>query len=276
MGIVVLNNPQNTTWVQGSSYLGWDNAFLRSNATVSSSTADSGYPETNATSWLITGGGWRVTPATGGTTIYLNLVLAAAESLNSYGIYKHNLGTLGATVKLQYSSDGITYSDLTGSEKIVAEDKAIFFIGPNQTAVYWRLHITGVAAGATMRIGQAFISNSLRMFSPPEPGFTPPELALNSKYISNRADGGDFLGRSLVRRGSKMEFTNSIVSKDWVRSNWKDVMRAIEKTPFYYAWDSSNYPDEVAYCYIDKKISIPKYVNSGYMSLDLKFIALVE
>lgn len=273
MSIVVLDS---TTWVQGSSYLGYDNAFLRSGGVVVASAEDAGYPATNATSWLITGGGWRVTPTVGGTTITLAQTLAASESLNSYAVYKHNLGTLGATIKLQYSADGVVWNDLTGSEKVVADDKAIFFIGTNQSAAFWRLHITGVAANATMQIGQAFLGDALQMFNPPEPGFTPPELALNSKYISSRADGGDFLGRSLIRRGSKMSFNNSIVHKDWIRANWVDVMRQIEKTPFYYAWDSTNYPAEVAYCYVDKKISTPTYVNSTYFSLDLKFIALVE
>jgi hypothetical protein len=271
MGIVV---QAGANWVQGSSYLGYDNIFLRSGAIVSASAADSGFPASNATSWLITGGGWQ---ATADPEINLSVTLTAAENVNSYAIFKHNLGTLGATIKLQHSTDGVSWTDFTGSEKIVADNEAIFFIGDTPvSAAYWRLNITGLGAGVTLVVGQAFISNSLRMFSPPEPGFTPPALALNNEYISSRADGGDFLGRTLIRKGSKMSFSNSIVSKAWIRDNWQDVMNAIEKTPFYYAWDSLNYPDEVAYCYVDKKIDMPKYVNSGYFSLNLKFIALIE
>ena len=270
MSIVVV---QATTWVQGASYLGYDNALLRSGGVVVASLEDAGFPASNATSWLITGGGWKATTA---NDITLALTLPTSESLNSYAVYKHNLGDIGATIKLQYSSDGATWSDLPGSEKIVADNKAIFFIGTAQSAKFWRLHITGTDAGETLIIGQAFIGNALQMFSPPEPGFTPPELALNNDYITSRADGGDFLGRSLIRKGSKMSFANSIVHKDWVRANWQDVMAAIEKTPFYYAWDATNYPTEVAFCYIDGKIATPQYVNSAYFSLNLSFIALVE
>jgi len=269
MSIVVV---QNAGWVQGSSYLGYDNGLLRSGATVVPDAEDVGFPASNATSWLITGGGWRATAITAN----LSLTLPASESFNSFALYKHNLGTLGATVKLQYSSDGITWSDFTGSEQAPANDKAIFFVGTSQSALYWRLNFTGIAAAATLTIGQVFIGNALQLYNPPEPGFTPPELALNNKYISSRADGGDFLGRSLIRRGSKMSFSNSVVHKDWIRANWQDVMAALEKTPFYYAWDSANYPFEVAFCYVDKKIDLPKYVNSNYFSLNLSFVALVE
>ncbi len=271
MGIVVQTNPN---WVQGSSYLGYDNIFLRDGAIVSASAADAGFPETNATSWLITGGGWR---ATADPEINLTVSLLVTENANGYAIFKHNLGDLNATIKLQSSTDGTTFTDFPGSTKVVADNKAIFFISDTPlSASYWRLNITGLGVGDTLTIGQAFIGNSLRMFSPPEAGFTPPDLALNNLYISSRADGGDFLGRTLIRRGSKMSFNNSIVSKDWIRDNWQAVMLAIEKTPFYYAWDSFNFPAEVAYCYVDKKIDIPKYVNSGYFSLNLSFVALVE
>jgi hypothetical protein len=195
---------------------------------------------------------------------------------NSYAIHKHNLGTLGATVKLQHSSDGVTWTDLAGSEKVVADNKTIFFIGTSTGALFWRINITNVLATDTLIIGQAYVGPALRMYSPPEPGFTPPQLAIENTYISSRADGGDYLGRSLIRKGSKMSFNNSIVSRDWVRDNWADAMAAIEKTPFYYAWDSTNYPAEVAYCYVQRKIDKPKYVNSAYMSLSLNFVALQD
>lgn len=270
MSIVVL---QSSAWAQGSSYLGYDNALLRSGAVVVGSVEDAGYPASNAASWLITGGGWQATA----TEVNLALTLPAAESLNSYALYKHNLGDLGGvTVKLQHSDDGAAWTDYTGSAKTPGDNKAIFFIGTPQTALFWRLNFTGLLAAETLIVGQAFIGSSLQMFSPPEPGFTPPELALNNKYITSRADGGDFLGRSLIRRGSKMAFSNSIVHKDWVRANWQALMAAIEKTPFYYAWDSANYPTEVAFCYIDKKIDTPSYVNSAYFSVKLSFVALVE
>ncbi len=268
MSIVVL---QSSTWVQGSSYIGYDNSYLRTDALVAGSTEDSGFPASNATSWLITGGGWRATVS---ATTYLTVTLAAAENLNSYALYKHNLGDLGATVKLQHSSDGSAWTDLSGSEQVVADNKAIFFIGTGVTALYWRISIAGV--DGTIIIGNAFVGSSLQVFSPPEPGFTPPELAMDNKYVTSRADGGDFLGRSLIRKGSKMSFNNSVVHKDWIRANWLPLMQAIEKTPFYYAWDSTNYADEVAFCYVENKISNPSYINATHFSLNLKFVALIE
>lgn len=270
MAIVVQNSP---AWVQGASYLGWDNLFLRSGAVVVESAADVGFPGSNATRWPTYGGGWQTSVVADAT---LTITLPIAESANSYAIYKHNLGTLGLTVKLQYSSDGSAWTDMVGSEKMPGDDKAIFFIGTAISQKYWRLHIAGLAATETLIIGHAFISNSLQMWQAPGSGWTPPNFAKNDDLISSRSDGGEFLGRSLIRKGNKTSFRLVSVNEDWVRTNWEDVMDAVQEHPFYYAWDSSAHPDEVAYCYTESRVEIPKYESSKFFSLGLKFIALIE
>lgn len=269
---IVVN--QGGAWVQGSSYIGYDNLYLRTGAVVAASSEDSGFPGSAAASWLTSGGGWQTTGAGDKT---LSVTLPSAEDGNSYGIYKHNIGTLGLTVKLQSSPDGSTWTDVTGSEKTPGNDDVIFFVvSAPVSAKFWRIHIAGLAAGETLIIGQAFIGDSFLVFSPPESGFTPPNLALNSKYITSRSDGGDFMGRSLVRKGNKTGFSVSLVERGWVRSTWLPFLKAAEKTPFYYGWDTLNFQAEVAFCYSDKKIEIPKYVSSGYMAISLNFFALIE
>ena len=271
MGIVV---NQGGAWVQGSSYIGYDSLYLRAGAVASANVEDANQPGSNATSWLTSGGGWQ---ASGAGDKILTTALLSAENANSYGIYKHNIGTLGLTVKLQSSADAVTWTDVTGSEKTPGNDDAIYFVAAAPvSAAFFRIHIAGMIVGQTLIIGQAFISESLRVFNPPETGWVPPNLALNNDFINSRSDGGDFLGRSLIRKGSKTNFSLSLVARDWVRSNWLPFMEAAENHPFYYAWDTTNYPLEVAFCYTEKQISRPTYVNSAFFSLNLSFIALIE
>lgn len=272
MSIVV--NQNLAIWVQGSSYIGYDNLFLRDGAVSVASEADDGFPGSNATSWLTTGGGWQTTGA-GDKTLAVTLLLA--ENIDSYGVYKHNLGTLGLTVKLQTSSDGVAWTDLPGSEKTPANDDAIYFVATaTVSAKYARLNIAGLLAGETLIIGNAFVSASLRVFSPPETGFIPPNLALDNKYLNNRSEGGDFMGRTFIRKGSKTNFTVSIADDDWIRTDWFPFMEAAEAHPFYHAWDTTAHAAEVAFCYTDGKIEKPRYVNSLYMSFGIKFFALIE
>ena len=270
MGIVVNQNPG--TWVQGSSYIGYDNLFLREGAVVAESESDAGFPGSNATSWLTTGGGWQTT-GSGDKT--LTATLPSAENINSYGVYKHNFGTLGLTVKLQTSSDGSTWVDLTGSEISPADDDAIYFVATaSVSAKFLRLHIAGLGVSETLILGNAFASESLRVFSPPETGFIPVPLALDNKYLNNRSEGGDFMGRTFIRKGSKTAFTISVANDDWVRDNWFPFMEAAELHPFYHSWDTVNHPGEVGFCFTDGKIQKPKYMTSRYMSFGIKFFAL--
>lgn len=268
---IVVN--QGGAWNQGSSYIGYDNHYLSSGAVVAASSADTGFPGSNATSWLTAGGGWQTT-GVGDKT--LAVTLPSAKNANSYGVYKHNLGTLGLTVKLQSSTDGITWTDVTGSEKSPADDSAIFFVAAAPvSAKYFRIHIAGLLAGETLVIGNAFIGEAFSVFSPPESGWVPPNMALENKYLNNRSEGGDFMGRTFVRKGAKTNFFVSLARASWIRSDWLPFMLEAEKHPFYHAWDTSAFPGEVAFCYIDGKISKPKYVSSLWMSFDLKFWALV-
>ena len=73
---------------------------------------------------------------------------------------------------------------------------------------------------------------------------------------------------------SKTAFSISPIPESWVRQFWLTFMLAAEEHPFYYSWDLINFPDEVAYCYTEGKIDVPKYVSHRHFSIDLKFIAL--
>lgn len=271
MSIVV--NAAPNVWVQGACHVGYDNLFLRADAVLVANVEDVGQTGDLAASWLTYSGGWQ---ATGAGDKTLAVSFSSAEAGNSFGIYKHNLGTLGLTVKVQHSSDGSTWVDLTGSEQSPPDDEAIFFVGASVSRAYWRIHITGLAAGETLIVGQAFVGPALQIFSPPEDGFTPPQFGLNSQFVMSRSDGGDFLGRSLIRKGSKSGFKISNVAEAWVKANWLPFIKEAEKHPFYFAWDSVGHFDEVAFCYTGKKIAPPTYQSSLFFALSLEFTALLE
>ncbi len=270
MGIVV---QQGGTWVAGNSYLGYDSLFLRSDAVVSASAEDAGFPVENATNWLTYFGGWQ-TSVVGQNTITATFLTAKAAS--GYAIFKHNLGDIGGTVKLQHSDDGVIFTDIAGSEQTPANNKAIFFIFDVESHPIWRLLFSGISATQTLILGQAFVGPTTRVFGGPETGWTPPNLAFNDKFVNSRADGGDFLGRSLIRKGAKTGFNVSAVPAVWVRDNWEPFLTVAQLQPFYYAWNIVDFPFEVAYCFTEDNVKKPTYQSAAHLNISLDFIALLE
>lgn len=270
MGIVVQTGG---TWIAGNSYLGYDSLFLRTDGIVTASGEDAGFPVENATNWLTYFGGWQ-SSVSGQNTITVNFLTAKAAS--AYGLFKHNLGDIGGTVKLQHSDDGVIFTDVAGSEQTPANNKAIFFVFPVDSHPVWRLVFTGINVGQTITVGQAFIGPTTQVFGGPETGWTPPNLAFNDKFVNSRADGGDFLGRSLIRKGSKTGFNVSAVPANWVRTFWEPFLTVAQLQPFYYAWNTVDFPFEVAYCFTEDNVAKPVYQSAAHLNIKLDFIALIE
>lgn len=269
MSIVIQQGGQ---WVAGNNYIGYDSLYLRSDAVVSASAEDTGFPAENATSWLTYSGGWR-TSISGDQNLAVSF--PSTEAAGSFGLFKHNLGDIGGTVKLQESDDGITWNDITGSSFAPTDNRTIFFVFTEETHPYWRL-VFNVPSGETLIVGQAFIGPAMQLFGGPESGFTPPNLAFNDDFVNSRADGGDFLGRSLIRKGAKTGFSVSAVAAAWIRSTWEPFLETAQLQPFYFSWNSADYPTEVAYCYTEDNVAKPTYQSAAHMTIRLDFIALIE
>lgn len=255
----------------GASHIAYDSFLLRDDATVTADSEDADQEIENGASWPTYGGGWQ-TSTIGDHTVTVGF--PSTQTGQCYAVHKHNLHTLGMTVKMQNSVDDIVWLDVAGSAQTPGDNSTLFFVADASASTpFWRLLFTGHTTGI-LRIAQIFIGPCFQVWQPPAPGFTPPNIALNDDYITSRADGGDFLGRSLIRRGSKTGFSMSPVLDTFVRDVWLDFMLAAEEHPFYYSWNSQEFPGEVAYCYVDRKIDIPKYQTNRHFTVPLKFIAL--
>jgi len=268
MAIVVAQGPAVAV---GQSFIAHDSFLLRSDATVTASSEDADHEIANGSSWPTYGGGWQTSVI---STHSVTVGFPGTRTGQGFALHKHNLGTLGITVKLQTSPDSTVWTDVTGSEQSPADDKTIFWADSmSSSAKFWRILFTGHTSGV-MRVAQVFIGPAFQMFNSPGMGWIPPNMALNNEFIMSRSDGGDFLGRSLIRRGGKTNFTMSPVTEAFVRSTWLDFMLAAELHPFYLTWDNVNFPNEVAYCYTEKKIALPRYMTNKHFSVPLSFIAL--
>ncbi len=267
---------QTPNWVQGYSYIGYEN-FVHNSLHFGSS-QDAGYSSLNVGTWD-TYKQWRTT-LNGGEFIQYVLPSAARE-VNCYGVHRHNLGDDGVTSYFEHSTDGATWTKVsTGGDMdhtFSSDNETIFYVTETPvTDDYFRVRfdIPNEQGNVTYRIGNIFVGNALKLFNPPAAGFTPPQLAFEDKYLTNESDGGDFLGRSLIRKAGKTGFSMRPVAESWVNSDWKSCMEAIAQTPFYFAWDTLNHKTSAAFCYTEGKVSKPKYIGSKYFQVSLAFRAL--
>ncbi len=263
-------------WQAGATFLGYENILQRADAVIVPTTEAVGFEAINLASW----NGAQVWKATNNATVIITISFPVNLNVNSWGAYRHNFGALGgaATVEAEYSTDGVAWTTL-GSQVTPATDdfSTLFQIhGSTIMADFFRITITGAAAGTTPSIANLFFGESLLLFGSPETGWTPMAVAFEDKFINNVSETGNFVGRSLIRKAMLTMFTISVVEANWALTNWKTVLQAVQAHPFYFSWDSVNYPTDVAYCWTEGKIPKPQFNAPNHMTISLNFRAIVD
>lgn len=268
---------QGGAWVQGSAYLGYENFLRDPLSLITTNNESEDNPAMNILSWA-TYERYRFTMV-GDVDVHVYLTLPQPKAVNCLGLFRHTLGNKGIRTRLQYSNDnGSTWTAIPETIRIHGAGNTVAFDVTDTpvTSNLWRLKIDNNVSFETntFEIGNVFIGNALQLYSGPETGFTPPNLAHEDKFISNQSDSGEFLGRSRIRKAARTGFNISTVDADWVRDNYEPFLDAVQSQPFYFAWDAENRVNETAFCYLERPPAKPKYTSNRHMSIGLNFTAL--
>jgi len=193
--------------------------------------------------------------------------LVTARDCDYLGIAAHNFATIGAVVDIEYSTDGgATYTLL---ESMSPEDNTpIMLIFNTVTARYWRMSIT--APSGTAQIGAVNLGQALVMQRPIYGGHTPITMSRRTEYQNNISDSGQWLGRTIVRKGVGTSFAWKHLTAGWCREYFTPFVKACRTTPFFIAWYPSKFPREVGYCWTSGDISPSNMGIRDYMSVTLK------
>ena len=176
------------------------------------------------------------------------------------GIAAHTLGSSSCTVTIQSSPDNSTWTNIDSLTP--TDDSPIMFLFDEVLARYYRLSITG---GADMpSVGVVYVGQTLDMMRPCFGGLTPINLSRNSVIRPNKSEGGQWLGRSVIRQGTSMSVSYKNLDGDWLRTYFQPFMIDAISYPFFYAWRPDNYPDACGYVWTTKDI-VPS--NQGVNSL---------
>jgi len=175
----------------------------------------------------------------------LNFSFASAKTINFIGIAAHNLGSIGAVVRVRYSLDaGATYINLAGGDITPLDDAAIGVRFPAVSATHWQIRAV-VASGEDVVIGVALLSTVLDLPSRIYQGYTPPITQTRVELLSNLSEGGHILGTSYVRRGSQISAALKYLPAAFVRgTEWINFQRAFNQgRPIFWAWRPGKYGD---------------------------------
>lgn len=257
-----------------SSVIGYENIFQTGIVTASSEAT--GYPVENAFDGL-TWDYWKATAldaADGEVSLTVDAGAPLSIVNGYFALAAHNLHLIDAVVELQGSSDNFAADIVTIAHAEPTDGRVLMRTFSDKIFRYWRLLITFTPTSVPI-IGIAMIGPSLVIDEGMEPGFVPPNFSFDDTIRVNNSNAGAFLGRSIIREGSKTRIRFSNADPAWMRNHWLPFLQHVRTRPFVFSWDPVNYPGEAAYCWSEKPPPDQPYSSPLYMDADLSVKALL-
>lgn len=239
--------------------IGYDSIGFLSGATVTASSETDGFPD-DAPLNPLTYDRWK--PASVPATWEIDA--GTGVSCDFCGIAAHTMGTNGNTVTLQYY-DGANWQDI--DDAMPADDNPMMFLFEAQTAQRWRLSITG---GSAPYIGVVYIGTALAMQRAIYGGHAPGPLSRQTTILPNGTERGEWVGRTVLRRGVSASFEWKNLAAGWYRDNFDPFVAAAIDNPFFIAWRPETFPAEVMYASIDGGVSPSNQGQRDLMTVSIQ------
>lgn len=266
MGVTVAAGFTGNVYSQATPRLGWRSVA----GTPTASSSATGYAATNAYGNR-TDSFWQPTamPA------WWKLDAASAQNVSYVGIAGHDLGTRACTVLVQSSTDNSVWT--TRLTIVPTDDSAILGLFATVSAQYWRIYITGAVGNPTIAVIRF---GEVTEF--PRPCIYAPSLSFQRtrivSYAANMTEGGQFVGRSVVRATLAPKMQVSHLSEAWITAEWDAFALYAETSPFFIADRPSEFPVSCAYGWTtaDLRAERSKAVSAIANSVSLELTGFLQ
>ncbi len=179
----------------------------------------------------------------------MTITLPAARNVDAVGLAAHNFA--GASVAVEYStSDGGAWVSFGAAQ---SGQNAMLFLLPAPVSAK-RLRVTVTGAGPLV-LGVVYAGVALQMQRPIYKGHEPGTLCRVTEYQSAESEGGQWLGRNIIRQGLKTSFAWSKLGAAWFRQYFDPFVDAARSNPFFISWNPADYPREVVYAWTTSDVS---------------------
>lgn len=233
----------------------YNNLFRSGTVTVSSALAD--FPKELAYNGL-TYDAWK-TNAVAPHWIRVQSVPAAA--VDSMAIGSHTL--MGCTLTPQHSADGAAWTNLV-APYVATSNRPLSWEFAQITPNYIRLLIEN--AGNQVSIGVIGAGLKLMMTNGLPIGFKPPSLNEMVEHTNTISQGGQTLGRNVIRRGVEAVIDTQLATYLWARDSWATFIKAAEEYGFFMWWLTQGRA-EIVYGGLEShtsQFSDPLHVNAQF------------
>ena len=208
-------------------------------------------------------------------------------SVDYVGLGAHKMG--GCLIEVETSLNGVDYT--LQREAVALTERAIMLLFEPVNARYVRLTFSGWAVDATlsldfvnqvygtadytdaknMQAAVLFVGTSLQMQRSQFSGVTPQPFAKTTEIRPSQSEGGQWLGRSVVRKGFQSSHEWRHLESDWMRANFLPFIdHAVEgEGAFFLSWRPDGYADETVYGWVDSDINPSNMGILDYMQVNM-------
>jgi hypothetical protein len=240
--------------------IGYDN--LAFGLTPTASTSAAGHPAISAT-YPTTFEFWTPTalPATWAVDF------GTAKEIDFFGL----VGDMnGCTITIESSTNNSTWT--AQDTRTAITDRINMFLFAPVTARYWRLSVSV----AIPLLAVAYIGKTLAMQRKIYQGHTPLTLSRETELSNNTSEGGQYLGRSIIRKGASTSTDWQHLKADWYRANFDPFVKSAREYPFFIGWRPQQYPKELGFVWTGGDISPQITGPRDFMSVSMTFRGLIN
>ena len=207
--------PSNSNFPLNYARICYDNTLLNGSASATSDDLKSGNMLTPSTYDK-----WRpvLDPS--------SCVLIGNSKLCDYvGIAAHNLS--GSSVVVSISDGGASTEVYNG---IVPSNSPLLIRFAEST--YDRVFID-ISGTTTAEVGVVYLGKELAMMRPNYSGYSPATFSSKDSFTPQRSDGGQFLGKQLVKKGFGTQASFSHLTYEWYESEFSTIRITRKKIPLF-------------------------------------------
>lgn len=173
----------------------------------------------------------------------LTITLPTATPIDAVGLGAHNFANASALVEWSASDAG---SWVQFAPAQTGRASMLFLSDSAVSAKRIRVTITG---SGSLVLGVVSAGVALQMQRPIYKGHEPGTLSRVTEYQSTESEGGQWLGRNVIRQGLKTAYNWRNLSAAWLRQYFDPFVDAARSSPFFIAWNPLEFPREVVYAW---------------------------
>ena len=260
--------PKQKEYIEGRAVIGYHSILDDYDVTISASSEAAGFAAVNVKSRL-THSGWK--PAASGAQ-YLNVTASAGKAVDYIGLAAHTLASKAAVIDLEYSDDGASWTSILGGYAPIS-DAPFLLLFAAQERLRYRLAVT--PGGAELpTVGVVMLGARLALQRGIYVGHRPAPFNRKNRFNIDLSEGGQILGRAVVRQANETEVDLRRITPAWERAYLAPFLRAAEEQPFFFLWNTDDrYKGEVMFAELTNE---PEPVNDhkSFMACSLSLRGL--